>query len=50
MKVSEIMTKKVDAVRDNDLVTKARAIMRNKGFRAMPVIDKNNKMIGVISR
>ena len=50
MKVSEIMTTKVDVVRDNDLVTKARAIMRNKGFRAMPVIDKNNKMIGVISR
>ncbi len=50
MKVSEIMTKKVDVIKDNDLVTKARAIMRDKGFRAMPVIDKNNKMVGVISR
>lgn len=44
------MTKKVDVVRDSDLVTKARAVMRKKGFRAMPVIDKNNRMIGVISR
>ncbi len=50
MKVSEIMTKKVDVIKDNDLVTKARAIMRDKGFRAMPVVDKNNRMTGIIGR
>lgn len=50
MKVSEIMTKKVEVIKDNDLVTKARAIMRDKGYRAMPVVDRNNRMIGIIGR
>jgi len=50
MKVCEIMTKKVEAIRDDALVTKARAIMRDKGYRAMPVVDKNNNMLGVIGR
>jgi len=50
MNVSEIMTKNVVAVKEDDLVTKVRAIMRDKGFRAVPVIDKNNKMVGIIGR
>lgn len=50
MKVNEIMTKNVETVKEDDLVTKARAIMRNKGYRAMPVIDKNNRMVGIIGR
>lgn len=50
MKVSEIMTKKVEVIKENELVTKARAIMRNKGYRAMPVVDENNRMVGIIGR
>lgn len=50
MRVSEIMTKKVEVIKDNDFVTKARAIMRKKGYRAMPVVDKNNRMVGIIGR
>lgn len=49
MKVSDIMTPNPTCIEPDELITKARAIMRNSGFRALPVC-KNGIPEGIITR
>jgi CBS domain-containing protein len=45
----EIMTKGIFWCRDSDDVTHAAQIMQTKQIRRLPVIDKNKRMIGILS-
>ena len=47
--VKDIMTRDVVYVSPEDLATKARSIIRQHGYRALPVMDKG-KLVGVVSR
>lgn len=47
--VKEIMTKKLIYVELNDLVTKARSLLRKYGYRSLPVLD-NGKLVGIVSQ
>lgn len=49
MKVSDIMTPNPKCIESDELITKARAIMRDSGFRALPVC-KNGVLEGIITR
>lgn len=50
MRVKEIMNQKHPFIYEDDLATKARAIIRDDTLRILPVIDKNKKLIGVVTR
>lgn len=49
MKIIDIMTPNPKCIEPDDLITKARAIMRDSGFRALPVA-KNGVLEGIITR
>ena len=45
----DVMTKDVIYCRDNEDLDDALRIMENKKIRRMPVIDKNKRMVGMLS-
>jgi len=47
--VREVMTGDPNSLKSNDLVSKARSVIRSKRLRAMPVID-DDKLVGIVSR
>jgi CBS domain-containing protein len=47
--VKDIMSKSPIFVKPDDFVTKARSIIRDFGYRTLPVLE-NNKLVGIISR
>ena len=47
--VSEIMTTKVCTCRCDDDVEKAQSTMAQNQIRRIPVLDNNNKMVGILS-
>ncbi len=49
MKVEEYMEKDVITIKEEELATKARAIIREFGIKSLPVIDSNGKLCGIIS-
>jgi CBS domain-containing protein len=34
----------------DDLGTKARAVMRNRGLRLLPIVDEKGKLVGLVDR
>jgi len=50
LKVKDLMSKKVFYVRPEDTILEAARIMSKKDVRRLPVIDENDKLVGVISR
>ncbi|MEM3700565.1 MAG: CBS domain-containing protein [Candidatus Bathyarchaeia archaeon] len=50
MRVKEIMNEKHPFIYEDELATKARAIIRDFALRILPVIDKTKKLIGIVSR
>ena len=48
--VRNIMSGDVKWVSEDDLVTKVQSIMRNTGFRALPVCRDDGQIVGIISR
>jgi len=50
LRVREIMSEKHPSIYDDELATKARAVIRDFGLRILPVTDGNKKLLGVISR
>lgn len=50
LKVKDVMSKKLFFVRPDDTIEDAVRIMCEKDVKRLPVIDENNKLVGVISR
>lgn len=50
MQVKDIVTANYPALYEDELVTKARAMIREQGLGILPVIDQQKRLIGVISR
>lgn len=50
MLVSEIMDARHPYIYENELATKARAMIRNLSLRILPVTDKDKKVLGKVSR
>jgi CBS domain-containing protein len=48
--VKEIMDNKYPSIYEDDLATKARALIRNLDLRILPVTDLNKNLIGKVSR
>jgi len=49
-KVDNIMTKQLKTVYEDDTITKAVNIIINNDINRIPVIDKNNRLKGIIAR
>ena len=50
MRVKEIANEKHPFIYEDELATKARAVIRDFSLRILPVIDNNRKLLGVVSR
>ena len=48
--VKEIMDRKYPSIYEDDLATKARALLRNLDLRILPVTDLNKNLVGKVSR
>jgi len=50
LRVKEIMDQKHPSIYEDELATKARAIIRDFNLRILPVTDENKKLLGKVSR
>ena len=50
LRVKEIMDQKHPSIYEDDLATKARALIRDLDLRILPVTDKNKVLLGKVSR
>jgi len=50
LRVQNLMNRKYPSLYSDELATKARAILRNRELRVLPVVDKHKHFIGMISR
>ncbi len=50
MRVKEILDRKHPFIYEDELATKARAVIRNFALRILPAVDENKKFLGVVSR
>jgi len=50
LRVKEIMDRKHPFIYDDELTTKARAMIRNFALRILPVVNGNKKLLGIVSR
>jgi len=48
--VTDLTDKKYPFLYADDLGTKARAVMRNRGLRILPIVDEHKHLLGVVSR
>ena len=48
-KVREVMTTDVECVRDSDSVAEVAARMEDMQVRRLPVVDENDKLVGIVS-
>jgi CBS domain-containing protein len=48
-KVREVMTTDVECVRDTDSVAEAAARMEDMQVRRLPVVDDDDKLVGIVS-
>jgi len=48
-KVCEVMTTDIECVRDTDSVAEAAARMEDMQVRRLPVVDDNDKLVGIVS-
>jgi acetoin utilization protein AcuB len=49
IKIQDIMTKKVVTIRDTETVEKAAVLMLDGNFGGLPVVDEQNKVVGIIT-
>jgi CBS domain-containing protein len=50
LRVKEIMDAKHPSIRENEYITNARALLRDFPLRILPVLNKDDKLVGVLSR
>jgi len=48
--VKDIMDQKYPTIYADELATKARAVLRERALRILPVVDEHKRLVGVISR
>ncbi len=48
MDIQSIMTREPQCVQGKDNITKARTLMKNLNMRTLPVVDENERLVGVI--
>src|SRR5574341_335343 len=49
MKVEEVMTKNPIFLHDTDFMTHARQVIRDRHKRTLPVVDRKNRTIGILT-
>lgn len=49
MKVEEVMTRNPVFLHDSDFMTHARQVMRDRHFRTLPIVDKKDRVIGILT-
>ncbi|KCZ70745.1 putative signal-transduction protein [Candidatus Methanoperedens nitroreducens] len=49
MKVEEVMTRDPIFIRDTDFMTHARQVIRDRHKRTLPVVDNNNRVVGILT-
>ncbi len=50
LRVKEIANEKHPFIYEDELATKARAIIRDFSLRVLPVVDENRKLLGIVNR
>lgn len=50
IKVEDVMSRNVVYVHEEDFATRARALLREYGFRSLPVVDDEKKLVGIVTR
>ena len=50
MLVKDLTDRKYPFLYADDLGTKARAVMRNRGLRVLPIVDEHKRLLGAVSR
>jgi len=50
LRVQEVMDRNHPFIYADELATKARAVLRERGLRVLPVLDENKRLVGMISR
>lgn len=50
MKVSDVMSKDPHTMDLDELIDDAAMIMHSSGFNRLPVVDKDNRLIGIVTR
>lgn len=50
MRVQDITDRKYPSIYTDELATKARAVLRERGLRTLPVVDENKRLQGIITR
>ena len=50
MLVQDVMDRNHPFIYADELATKARAVLRERGLRVLPVLDKNKRLVGMLSR
>jgi len=50
LRVKEIMDKKHPFIYEDELATKARAMIRDFALRILPAVDENKELLGIVSR
>jgi len=50
LRVQEVMNRNHPFIYVDELATKARAVLRERGLRVLPVLDENKRLVGVVSR
>lgn len=48
--IEDIMTKRVYTVKENDYIEKAVLLLKERRISAIPVLDKDEKLVGIITR
>jgi len=50
LRVQDVMDRNHPFIYADELATKARAVLRERGLRVLPVLDENKRLVGMISR
>ena len=50
MRVQDLMDRNYPSLYADELATKARAVLRSRGLRVLPVVDEDKRLIGTVSR
>jgi len=49
MRVADVMTRRVSALREHDTVQRASSVLRSRSFRHLPIVDSRGRVIGMVT-